>query len=175
MQDDLADAAKWAIEKGMADPKRIAIAGGSYGGYATLVGLAKNPELFRTGYEFAGVTDISLMFTSSQGDATRDLLHYSMRTLIGDPDKDAEMFKANSPTTLAALITQPVLLGHGDQDHRVPIQHGVDFRDAVQKNNKNVEWLEYADEGHGFTYEKDRIDFYKHVEAFLEKNLAPVN
>ncbi|MBV8467348.1 MAG: S9 family peptidase [Burkholderiales bacterium] len=175
MQDDLADAAQWAIKKGIADPKRIAIGGGSYGGYATLMGLARNPELFRTGFEFAGVTDIDLMFTSAENDFSEDLRHYDLRTLIGDPKKDAAQLRDNSPTTVASKITQPILIAHGVLDRRVPIKHSQEFRDAIRKTNHDVEWIEYADEGHGFRYEKDHIDFYKHVEAFLQKNLAAAN
>lgn len=78
MQDNLADAAKWAISKGYADPKRIAIGGASYGRYATLMGLIKNPELFRCGFEWVGVTDIGLMYSLSWNDASNEQLEYGM-------------------------------------------------------------------------------------------------
>ncbi|GAB3252316.1 alpha/beta hydrolase family protein [Chitinimonas naiadis] len=175
MQDDLADAAKWAISKGMADPKRIAIAGGSYGGYAALMGLVKEPELFRCGISWAGVTDLGLLFSLATSDATKESLQYGARELIGDPQVDAEKFKASSPLVNAARITQPVLLAYGGADRRVPIAHGTDFRSAVSKTNKQVEWLVYPEEGHGWALEKNRYDFWQRVEAFLDKNLKSPN
>ena len=157
MQDDLADATQWAIQQGWADPKRVCIMGASYGGYATLMGLIKNPELFRCGVEWAGVTDINMMFDLAESDATQEGLHYDMRTTIGDQKADAEMFKQYSP------------LNHADR--RVPIAQATAFHNAVTDTNKNVEWIIYADEGHGWHYAEDSIDFWKHVEIFLDKNL----
>jgi dipeptidyl aminopeptidase/acylaminoacyl peptidase len=174
MQDDLADAATWAIKKGWADPKRIAIMGGSYGGYATLMGLVRNPELFRCGVEWSGVTDIDLMFTRPEADAAQEMRNYSMKTLIGDPVADAAEFAANSPLALAGQIRQPLLIAHGGLDVRVPIVHAVKLRDAVARENRAVESVTYPDEGHGWRHEADRIDFWKRVDAFLARNLAPV-
>ncbi|HEY9102329.1 S9 family peptidase [Chitinimonas sp.] len=174
MQDDLADAAKWAIGQGMSDPKRIAIAGASYGGYATLMGLVKNPELFRAGIDWAGVTDINLMFAvdkSSESDASIDWLEFGSKTLIGDPRTDEAVFRKVSPLERAAEIKQPVLLAHGGLDRRVPIVHASKFRSVLGRSNPQLEWVEYPEEGHGWLYEKNRIDFWKRVEAFLDKNL----
>src|SRR5258708_39552798 len=92
MQDDLADAATWAIAKGIADPQRIAIGGASYGGYATLMGLIKNPELFRCGFEWVGVTDIGLTYSVSWSDATNEALEVGLPRLVGDPDKGRHRF-----------------------------------------------------------------------------------
>ncbi|MES2295901.1 MAG: alpha/beta fold hydrolase [Pseudomonadota bacterium] len=171
MQDDLADAAAWAVKQGWADPKRVAIMGASYGGYATLMGLIKHPEVFRCGVEWAGVSDITLMFTSGQSDATRDSLAYDMKTLIGDPDTDAALFAQNSPLQMAARLRQPLLMAHGMDDHRVPLEHAVKFRDAVRATNKQIEWITYADEGHGWRHVETQLDFWQRVEAFLDKNL----
>ena len=171
MQDDLADAALWAVKQGWADPRRIAIMGASYGGYATLMGLIKNPEIFRCGVDWAGVTDLNLMFTTAEDDASQERLQYGMRTLIGDPEKDAAMFVQNSPLPNADKLKQPLLLAHGAQDVRVPLVHATKFRDAVAKNNRQVEWLVYSDEGHGWRHEENSIDFWNHVDAFLDKNL----
>ena len=145
--------------------------GASYGGYATLMGLVKNPEIFRCGVEWAGVTDLNLMFTSTGDDASQEQLQYGMRTLIGDPEKDAAMFAQYSPLPNAARLTQPLLIAHGGRDRRVPMAHATQFRDAVVKTNKHVEWLVYADEEHGWRQEEDRLDFWRHVETFLDKNL----
>jgi dipeptidyl aminopeptidase/acylaminoacyl peptidase len=171
MQDDLADAAKWSIQKGWSDPKRVAIMGASYGGYATLMGLIKNPEIFRCGVEWAGVTDIGMIFSTPDNDASIDGLKYDMKTLVGDPVADAAKFKENSPLSNAAKLTQPLLMAHGARDSRVTISQATAFRSAVSKNNSNVEWIVYANDGHGWYHEENRIDFWKHVETFLDKNL----
>jgi len=171
MQDDLADAAKWAIQKGWADPERICIMGASYGGYATLMGLIKNPELFRCGVEWAGVTDINMMFSLSENDATQEQLNYGMRTVIGDPVTDASQFSENSPLNHADKLTQPLLMAHGGLDARVPIAQASAFHNAVSRNNSRVEWIVYKDEGHGWVNPENNIDFWRHVEAFLNQNL----
>ncbi|RZT04512.1 Prolyl oligopeptidase family protein [Duganella sp. CF402] len=171
MQDDLADAAQWAVKQGWADPKRIAIMGASYGGYATLMGLIKEPQLFRCGVEWAGVTDIGLRFSSPHSDASREVLNYSLRTLIGDPDKDAELFRKYSPLVRAAELKQPLLMAHGAEDKRVTLEHATRFHDAVQQHNKNVEFITYPNEGHGWRHEDNRIAFWRRVETFLDKNL----
>jgi len=172
MQDDLADAATWAIKQGWADPKRVGIMGASYGGYATLMGLVRNPELFRTGVEWVGVTDIGLMFTLVESDASEDARRYDMKTLIGDPSGDPAAFAAVSPLAQAARVTQPLLMAYGAQDRRVPIAHARKFHGAVTEHNRNVEYIVYPEEGHGWREEADRIDFWKHVETFLDKYLA---
>ncbi|MCU6498805.1 S9 family peptidase [Rugamonas sp. A1-17] len=172
MQDDLADAARWAVKQGWADPGRIGLMGASYGGYATLMGLIKDPELFRCGVEWAGVTDIGLMFSTPQSDASEESLNYGMRTLIGDPQTDAAMFRANSPLLRAAELRQPLLMAHGLEDRRVPQVHADSFRDAVKAQNANVRYITYKNEGHGWRHEENRIDFWKQAEAFLDQHLA---
>ncbi|HWM71002.1 MAG TPA: prolyl oligopeptidase family serine peptidase [Steroidobacteraceae bacterium] len=172
MQDDLADAARWAIAQGYADPARIAIGGASYGGYATLMGLIKEPELFRCGFEFAGVTDIELMYSITWSDASDEAKKYGYPTLIGDPEKDAAQIAETSPLKNAQRLKQPLLMAHGVDDVRVPIKHGRKFHDAVTDTNKNVEWIVYSDEGHGFHQDEHRIDYWKHVEAFLHRCLG---
>jgi len=172
MQNDVADAARWAVGKGIADPKRMCIAGASYGGYAVLMGLAKDPDLYRCGVEWVGVTDIDLMFSITWSDMSEDVKQYSMKTLIGDPQKDAAQFRATSPIQLASKITQPLLLAYGAQDRRVPLKHGTDFRDAVTKTNKDVEWVVYPYEGHGWYRLSDNVDWWTRVEKFLAKNIG---
>ncbi len=171
MQDDLADAALWAVHEHNADPKRIAIMGASYGGYATLMGLIKNPEIFHCGVEWAGVTDSGLMFSLAQSDISEDGKKYDWGMMIGDPMADAEMFKKYSPLENAAKLTQPLLIAHGAEDRRVPIAQAIAFHDAVKKTNPNVDWVVYDYEYHGWHLEKDKIDFWKRVDAFLDKNL----
>jgi dienelactone hydrolase len=171
MQDDLADAALWAVKQGWAAPQRIGIMGASYGGYATLMGLIKHPQIFHAGVEWAGVTDIRLMFSSQASDMSDEHLGHSMRTLIGDPEQDRALFDRNSPLLRAAELKQPLLMAHGNDDRRVPVVHADSFRRAVQANNPNVTSLFYENEGHGWHNEKTSLDFWTKVEAFLDKNL----
>ncbi len=175
MQDDIADGARWAIAEGVADPRRICIAGASYGGYATLMGLVRDPELFKCGVNWVGVTDIHLMYSghwSATSDLSEEWREYGMPQLIGDPEKDAAQLKATSPLQQAARIGQPLLLAYGGADQRVPLYHGTKFRDAVKAHNQDVEWIEYAEEGHGWSLPKNRIDFWGRVEKFLDRNIG---
>ncbi|MES2037287.1 MAG: alpha/beta fold hydrolase [Pseudomonadota bacterium] len=172
MQDDIADAAKWAVAKGYADPKRICIAGASYGGYATLMGLIKDPDVFRCGIEWVGVTDINLMYDIHWSDFSDEWKWYGMPVLIGDQVKDAAQLKATSPLQNADKLTRPLLMAYGKRDHRVPIDHGTKFYKAVKEKNANVEWVEYAEEGHGFFLLKNNIDFWGRVEKFLDQNIG---
>jgi dipeptidyl aminopeptidase/acylaminoacyl peptidase len=171
MQNDIADGVRWAIDKGVVDPSRVCIAGASYGGYATLMGLVNDPDLYKCGFEWVGVTDLDLMYSVTWSDFSQEYKAYGMPVLVGDREKDAAQLKATSPLQQAARIKQPLLMAYGGADRRVPIVHGVKFRDAVQKTNPNVEWVEYTDEGHGWVTTKTNVDFWGRVEKFLEKNL----
>ncbi|WBS02471.1 prolyl oligopeptidase family serine peptidase [Pseudoduganella sp. SL102] len=174
MQDDVADGARWAIAQGIADPQRICIAGASYGGYATLMGLIRDPDLYRCGVAWAGVADLRLMYGSwlHGSDVPKQYMRYGMPQLIGDLEKDAAQLSATSPVEQAARLRQPLLLAHGSADRRVPRAHGVRFRDAVSATNKAVEWVEYEDEGHGWTLPKNRFDFWTRVEKFLDRHIG---
>jgi dipeptidyl aminopeptidase/acylaminoacyl peptidase len=175
MQDDLADGMHWAVGKGIADGKRVCIAGASYGGYATLMGLVKDPGLYQCGINWIGVTDIKLLYNGGwtfTNDTSDEYKTYGMPDMVGDPVKDAAQLKATSPLEQAARITRPVLLAYGGADQRVPINHGTQFRDALRKTNKNVEWVEYPEEGHGFSLEKNNLDFWGRVERFLDRHIG---
>jgi dipeptidyl aminopeptidase/acylaminoacyl peptidase len=175
MQDDIADGTRWAIAQGIADPKRICIAGASYGGYATLMGLINDPDLYRCGIDWVGVTDIQLLYDghwSFKSDMSDEWKEYGMPEMVGDPVKDAAQLAATSPLRHAERIRQPLLMAYGGVDQRVPIYHGRKFHDAVSKTNKQVEWVDYQDEGHGWTLPKTRFDFWGRVEKFLDKNIG---
>jgi dipeptidyl aminopeptidase/acylaminoacyl peptidase len=173
MQDDVTDATRWAIEQGHVDPRRICIAGASYGGYATLVGLAREPGLYRCGVAWVAVSEIDLLYSSVWSDMSDTYKDYGMPVLIGDRKADAAQLAANSPVNLAPGIRQPVLLAYGANDVRVPIVHGERMRDALAPHNKQVEWLVYPDEGHGWAHTDNEVDFWTRVEAFLARELAP--
>lgn len=174
MQNDLADGVRWAVEKGYVDPKRVCIAGASYGGYATLMGLVNDPDLYKCGVNWVGVSDINLMYSSANhtNDFSDEWKRYGMPEMIGDRVKDAAQLKATSPIEQAARIKAPLLLAYGGADQRVPIDHGTKFYSAVKRTNPNVEWVEYPAEGHGFYLPKNRLDFWSRVEKFLDKNIG---
>lgn len=171
MQDDIADAARWAIGKGLADPARVCIAGGSYGGYATLMGLIKDPDLYRCGIAWAAVTDIGLMYSLTWSDLPDAWKRYGMPRVIGHPVRDAAQFEATSPLKQAARLKRPLLLAHGTSDRRVPIDHGNALRNALREHNDQVDWVVYPGEGHGWFKPENRYDFWTRVEAFLARQL----
>ena len=175
MQDDVADAARWAIAQGIADPKRICIAGASYGGYATLMGLVKDPQLYQCGVSWAGVSDLTMLasqnnrFVSDMGDTYRQ---FGLPILVGDPVKDADRFKATSPLQQASAIHRPVLLAHGGADQRVPVAQTKLLYDALKPGSPGSELVIYGDEGHGWTLPKTRVDFWNRVERFLNQHIG---
>ena len=171
MQDDVADATQWAIKQGYADPKRVCIAGASYGGYATLMGLIRYPEMYRCGIDWVGVTDIELMYSINWSDMSDMWMQYGMPVLVGDRQKDAKQLAATSPLQLAARLTQPLLMAYGGLDRRVPIEHGTRLRDALSPHNANLEWVVYSDEGHGWMLPANKVDFWTRVERFLDRHL----
>jgi dipeptidyl aminopeptidase/acylaminoacyl peptidase len=174
MQDDITDGVEWLIKQGVVDKDRICLYGGSYGGYATLWGLIKTPELYKCGVAFVAVTDLHLLFGIGWSDIAQSpyrWLDFGARDVIGDPDKDAEKFRSVSPLVNADKLKAPVLLAYGGRDQRVPIKHGDDFRTALDTYGKTYEWIVYRDEGHGFNYDENRFDFYRRVDAFLKKYL----
>lgn len=173
MQDDVSDATRWAVAEGIADPRRIALMGASYGGYATLMGLAREPELYRCGVAWLAVTDLDLMYGAHWSDTSDAHKRYGMPRLVGDRVRDAADLKANSPITLAAKIRQPLMLAHGDHDQRVPVEHGKAMLRALQDaGNRRVEWVSYSKEGHGWRQPSNQVDFYNRVARFLAGQLA---
>ena len=172
MQNDVADATRWAIAQGIADPKRVAIAGASYGGYATLMGLLRDPELFRCGVAWVGVTDLDMLYSVNWSDMSDSWKLHGMPAMVGDRVKDAAELRENSPLTHAAKIKQPMLLAYGSADRRVPLVHGEAFRKAVGAGNSQVEWVVYDDEGHGWRAPANQIDFWNRTARFLDKQLA---
>jgi dipeptidyl aminopeptidase/acylaminoacyl peptidase len=168
MQDDLTDATKWAITQGVADPKRIAIAGASYGGYAALMGAAREPDLYQAVISYVGVSDLELMYSRGDIEDSSYGKNY-LKRVIGE---DKAQLKARSPVNLAANFKAPVLIVHGGQDPRVPVLHGRSMRDALKSAGKPVEYLEVADEMHGFYKQKNVLAGFERMLAFLDKHLA---
>ncbi len=177
MQDDITDGVQWLIRTGQVDPDRVCLFGGSYGGYATLWGLEKEPALFRCGVAYVAVSDLELLFDVSWSDTNRADLHGDSTNFykrsIGDPDRDRARLREVSPLHHADRLQAPLLLAYGAADPRVPLTHGRQMRDALDRNGKAYEFVVYDDEGHGFSKEENRFDFYRRVDAFLAKHLAP--
>lgn len=172
MQDDITAGARWLAEQRIADPARIAIYGGSYGGYAALWGLAKTPDLFRCGVAMAAVSDLNLMFKddSDVNDSASGRLW--RRRFVGDPKTDQQKFDEVSPLKQVAAIKAPLLLAHGDRDVRVPIEHAEKMLAALKRHDKAVEWLELRDEGHGIFKPENIQRYYGAVLNFLARHLG---
>ena len=172
MQDDVTDATRWAVGEGLADVRRICIAGASYGGYATLMGLIREPDLYRCGVAWVGVSDPRLMFQSTwASDMSAEGRRFFLPDLLGDPQKDAAMLARVAPVERAAEIRAPLLLAYGGQDRRVPPEHGRKLRTALQSAGHEPEWVVYGDEGHGWLRTANQVDFWARVERFLDTNL----
>ncbi len=174
MQDDVADALRWAQKQGLASDKACII-GANYGGYSTLMGLAKDPGLYRCGAAWMAVSDLALMVEGSWWvDDDEELARrLTMPEMVGDAKQDAAMIAANSPVNLAARIQAPLLLAHGENDNRVPFVHATRMRDALKAAGHPPEWVSYPDEGHGFRKLDDELDFARRLDAFLAKYLQP--
>ena len=166
MQDDVTDATRWAIKEGIADSRRVCIYGASYGGYAALMGVAKEPSLYRCAIGYVGVYDMQAMYHAGDIQGTRSGENFLKETL-GEQDLDAI-----SPTHMAERITVPVMLVAGREDERAPPKHTEMMRDALQRAGKQVDAKIYDKEGHGFFIEADKLDFYTRMLAFLDRNIG---
>jgi len=167
MQDDLTDATRWAIQQGIADAQRICIYGSSYGAYAALMGVAKEPTLYRCAAGYVGVYDLPAMHTS--GDIQRRGSGETyLREWIGEKDTLA----AVSPNRMADRIKVPVFLAAGGEDERAPIEHSKMMERALIKAGVPVETLYYPNEGHGFYVEANETAFYTQLLAFLSRNIG---
>ena len=174
MQDDLVDTVRWAAKQGWVDDKRVCIAGASYGGYATLMGLVRDPEIYRCGIAWLAVSDPRLMFQWAWDyDVGEEGRNFEYPLLIGDPVADAAMLTDIAPITHAARIRTPLLLAHGQQDHRVPVLHANRLREAMAAAGHPPEWVLYDDEGHGWLRPANRYDFARRMERFLAQQLGP--
>ena len=169
MQDDLADAARWLVERGIADPRRIGIYGASYGGYAALMALAKDPELFAAGASLAGVTDLITLLNDDEWYGLDDW----NQPLLGSSWSDRKRLQETSPAQNAERMHAPVLIAHGIDDPRVHVKHAELMADALEGRGVPVETHLYRGEVHGFIDERNEIDFHARLGAFFARHLAP--
>jgi dipeptidyl aminopeptidase/acylaminoacyl peptidase len=175
MQTDLRDGVNKLIQDGTVDANKVCIGGGSYGGYATMMGLIRDSDLYKCGINIVGVMDLfwwqDLGYTDfNLGDAESASIF--LKRVIGDPVADGEMMRANSPRFHADKVKAPVLFIHGVNDRRVPIVHAESMRDALKTAGKPYEWLVFPDEGHGFNKESSRAEYYRKMESFLAQHIG---
>ncbi len=167
MHDDLIDAAKWAIAEGVADPKRIATFGGSYGGYAALASAAFTPEFFACNVDIVGPSNLKTLIASIPPYWKPMRAQFDVRMGNVDDPKDAELIRNASPLFKADRITKPLLIGQGANDPRVNVKESEQIVEAIEKNRGSVTYVLYPDEGHGFARPENRIDFNARAEKFL--------
>ncbi len=169
MQDDITDGVKWLIKKGIADPKRIGIYGGSYGGYAVLAGLAFTPNLYACGVDYVGVSNIFTLLKTipPYWKPILDMLY----EMVGNPKKDKKLLTAVSPVFHADKIKAPLFVAQGANDPRVKKAEADQIVNALKKRGIAVKYMVKENEGHGFHNEENRFDFYKAMEKFLWEHL----
>jgi dipeptidyl aminopeptidase/acylaminoacyl peptidase len=169
MQDDITDAVRWAIGDRVADPKRICIYGASYGAYAALTGAFREPDLFRCAVGMAGVYDLPLMFERGDIQSVELGVNY-LKAAVGT---NTQELARRSPVHNADKIRARVMLLHGNDDERAPIEHAERMRDALDKAGNPPEWITEWGEGHGFFDETNRAEAYGRILEFFAKHLAP--
>jgi len=169
MQDDITDGTNWLIEKGISDPDKIAIYGASYGGYATLMGLVKEPKLYAAGVDYVGVSNM-FTFMKTIPPYWEPLLDM-MYEMVGNPKTDSLMLREVSPVFHVDKIVSPLFIAQGANDPRVNIDESDQIVDAMKKRGVFVEYMVKDDEGHGFHNEENRFDFYRAMETFLNEQM----
>jgi len=170
MQDDITDGTQWLIKNGYADPKKIAIYGGSYGGYATLMGLVKEPELYAAGIDYVGVSNM-FTFMKTIPPYWKPLLDMFYE-MVGNPKTDSLMLREVSPVYHVDRIVAPLFVAQGRNDPRVNIDESNQIVSALKARGIDVEYMIKDNEGHGFRNEENRFDFYRAMEAFLNKHIG---
>ncbi len=171
MHDDLIDAVNWAVAAGIADPARVAIMGGSYGGYATLAGLTFTPEVFACGVDIVGPSNLVTLLETIPPYWQPMIEMFTKR--VGDPNtaEGLALLKTRSPLTYADRIQRPLLIGQGANDPRVKQAESDQIVQAMQAKNIPVTYVLYPDEGHGFARPENNLSFFAVTEAFLAQHL----
>ena len=169
MQDDITDGVNWLIDEGIADPDRIGIYGASYGGYATLAGLAFTPDVYACGVDYVGVSNIFTLLETLP--PYWELGRQMMYEMIGDPDTEKELLKAASPLFHIDKIKAPLFVAQGANDPRVKQAESDQIVEALEAKGIDVPYMLKEDEGHGFYNEQNQFDFYREMIKFLDKHL----
>jgi dipeptidyl aminopeptidase/acylaminoacyl peptidase len=170
MHDDLVDAVQWAIKQGIADPQKVAIYGGSYGGYAALLGATFTPDLFCCAVDIVGPSNLITLLRSVP--PYWSALLVSLYRRVGNPDTDEEFLKSRSPLFKVDQIKIPMLIAQGANDPRVKQAESEQIVEAMKKRGIDYEYMLFPDEGHGFAKPENRLKFYAAAEKFLAKHLG---
>ncbi len=168
MQDDVTDATRWVIEQGIADVKRICIGGASYGGYAAMMGVVREPKLYRCAISYIGVHDLGKMLTRGDINDTAYGISY-LKFVLGD---DKKLLAQRSPVEHADQIEAAVFIAAGALDQRVPIVHAKEMKNALDTAGKSSEYMVKQREGHGYYAMENRRDLYRGILNFLDKHIG---
>jgi dipeptidyl aminopeptidase/acylaminoacyl peptidase len=170
MEDDVEDGVRWAVEQGIADPSRVAIYGGSYGGYATLSGITKTPTLYRCAISFVGISNILTWMAAIP--PYWELYRARVEVMVGDPERDRARLEATSPALHADRVQTPLFIAQGANDPRVKKAESEQMVEALHRRGVAVEYMLKEEEGHGFRNEENQIEFYRAAERFLGEHLT---
>jgi YD repeat-containing protein len=172
MDDDLLDAVGWAVAQGIADPARVAIMGGSYGGYAVLAGMTRNPQFYACGVDIVGPSNLETLLATIP--PYWESIRAQFAKAIGDPDTEAgsALLRERSPVHRADAIARPLLIGHGANDPRVKQAESDQMVAAMKAHNIPVSYVLFPDEGHGFARPENNIAFLAIAEQFLAAHLG---
>lgn len=172
MHDDLVDAVNWAIENKIADKDKVAIMGGSYGGYATLVGMTFTPDVFACGVDIVGPSNLRTLLETIPPYWKPQFELFASR--VGDPrtEEGRKLLEERSPLTYVDRIKKPLLIGQGANDPRVKQTESDQIVKAMQEKNIPVTYVLYSDEGHGFARPENRLSFYAVSDLFLARHLG---
>ncbi|MGZ5032036.1 MAG: S9 family peptidase [Usitatibacter sp.] len=171
MQDDVTDGVQWLVKEGIADPKRIAIYGGSYGGYATLAGITFTPDLYAAAVDYVGVSNL-FTFMKTIPPYWKPYLEM-FGEMVGDMEKDKELLASASPVMHVDQIKTPLFIAQGAKDPRVNKDESDQMVAALKKRGVEVEYMVKDNEGHGFRNEENRFEFYEAMEKFLSRHIKP--
>ena len=171
MQDDVTDGARWLVKQGIADPKRLGIYGGSYGGYATLAGVTFTPDLYAAAVDYVGVSNLFTFMKTIPPYWTLEL--DKMYAMVGHPERDKERLAATSPALHVDRIKTPLLIAQGARDPRVNKAESDQVVKALGERGVQIEYLVKDNEGHGFHNEENRFEFYAAMEKFFGRYLKP--
>jgi dipeptidyl aminopeptidase/acylaminoacyl peptidase len=164
---DLEAAVQWLRASGRVDGEKIAVMGGSYGGFMVLAALTAYPDLWAAGVDIVGIANFET-FLRNTGAYRR---HWRIPE-YGDPDRDAELFRRISPIHHADRIEAPLMVIHGDNDPRVPLSEAEQIVEAVRSRGREVEFMRFPDEGHGVIKLKNRLIAYPAIGEFLDRYLG---
>jgi dipeptidyl aminopeptidase/acylaminoacyl peptidase len=170
MQDDLTDAVEHAIAQGWSDPKRVAIYGGSYGGYAALAGATFTPEVYCCAVDIVGPSNLKTLIETVPPYWAPMIAQFHRR--VGDPEKDVDFLWSRSPLSRADQISIPLLIAQGANDPRVKQAESEQIVAALTTAGIDHEYMLFPDEGHGFAKPENRMIFYAAAEKFLAKHLG---